>query len=581
MELEDKIFKSVFIYLNNIAKLLVIIVPLILIFYVGINLYFSNNIKMHYHLPFIEERFDSVKNNMYFLGRPTPYWSKQFIDSDNNKYTEIVNSPFNFVIQPDTPPINKELNISGIFKGKTNWEISLICQECPKTERYDWKPFYYGELTDYTPVVKFDNTTIYSTLDKNWIKSRSIEEWIEKNINIGDNIKILNEAYPKNNFINKEIDFIAGRQTIINNILRGQHNFFVYLRDSIDLEIKKEDLNWIDGPDSATVKLSTLDDEVIFEEELGDDGVIKTDINKRGKVIQKSIKHNIATEGIYKLSFYSTPGQKGSDWAITQIKINTNKIVLAAGLNVILDDATLYTEITKPTEIGFYAWHKTATQTIKIEGENNQEAVNITNSKLEEWQWKTLGPDHYSIKIVGDQYVSSKEVLSFSPENYFRPYLYNSDQEKESLFIFVKDYAFIKKQDNWIEVSKNFESLDFEKIEDYKEIKISIRSQDIKENFGTENYLFENGFRPIIENNDYKIWTNKKEDFYLHASIDFFEWITDNSPKSNIYVDPNLTINIPPTIGATEKEILKADFVIKENVYYLPTFIKEFNATLW
>ncbi|MDO8509503.1 MAG: hypothetical protein Q7S27_07545, partial [Nanoarchaeota archaeon] len=119
------------------------------------------------------------------------------------------------------------------------------------------------------------------------------------------------------------IENYAPTETFINNSFRNNLKFLFYTENSINLNFKKEDLNWYEGEDNYTVYIKDMDENIIYSEFLEDD-FDATASNIKG--FQQ--EHNLyfpGLKGVYYLIFENNG--KSSDSTIKNIRINTNKIV--------------------------------------------------------------------------------------------------------------------------------------------------------------------------------------------------------------------------------------------------------------
>jgi len=538
---------------NALLKAVVLILPLILVFYLGINIYNAYNYKTVCSIDFNKENFKNTELPLYIDEEPD---SPKFMSSgsiiNDVYYTEITGSPISFVWQPEEFPLNKTISVSAFLKGEGDWEISLVCPNCSKEEKYDWQPFYYGKLNDYVLAANFGNLYIYSLYNNlEWQKAGTIEQWLEKNIPQGASIEILNNVYPKSKLVNPNIDFIEGGWTKIDKTLRGPHQFYVYLKDKLDLEVIKKDLNGYDGADDVNMILYDLEDNIITQIKIEDDGIDISDQNIFAPVVKKRVEHNIEKEGVYKLTFEEAGAGK-SDWTIKYLKINTNKIIFTGNTNLILDPGTLYTELSENKELKIYAWHGNAVQTIKFKGENTTQELEITENELEKWQFVELNPGGYKINFAGDQHIGGAN-FAINKESYFEPFVYDLSKSKNSSIV-LADYLF-EKGDEWIKTSKNYTKENFEKIDNLKEIKFLIRNKKLEKKFREEQKLYDNGFHFLAKFNKYKLLGKKGLNVYVSEADNIIDWLKDLIPEgSALGVNKTLEISQSDFINNEEPE---------------------------
>ncbi|MBU0467124.1 MAG: hypothetical protein KKD94_04005, partial [Nanoarchaeota archaeon] len=68
------------------------------------------------------------------------------------------------------------------------------------------------------------------------------------------------------------VEDYSKEETVIDLSLRGGHVFYVYAEDYLDIEFKKQDLNWYEGSDELRIVLYDLQGRVMEFTEIQDDG---------------------------------------------------------------------------------------------------------------------------------------------------------------------------------------------------------------------------------------------------------------------------------------------------------------------
>ncbi|MCK5509945.1 hypothetical protein KAI65_00170 [Candidatus Parcubacteria bacterium] len=544
--------KSKYHNLNIFSKLIVLSLPLILIAYLCINFYQAVDYEAGYTIDFNKENFRNTKLPLYIDEDPA---SHKFMSTgiiNNVHYAEMSGSPISFVWQPEEFPLNKTITVSALIKDEGDWEISLFCPNCPKNEQYDWQPFYYGKLNDYVLAAKSDDLYIYSLNNFDWEQATTTKEWLEKNVPQGTSVEILDDAYTKSKLVNQNIDFIEGSWTEINKTLRGKHEFYVYLKDKLDLEMVKKDFNSYDGADDVNIVLYDLNDNVIMKATIEDDGIdVKNDISEFDPPIKKRIEYDIKKQGVYKLAFEPID-KAGADWTIKYIKINTNKIIFTGNANLILDPGVLYTELVENKELKIYVWHGNAVQTIKFINEDTAVEMEITKSELGKWQFIELNPGAYEISFAGDQYIGNAN-FAINKKTYFEPFIYDLSKKKEQSIV-LANYSFTKNK-NWTDVAKNFTKNDIKKLEDLKKVKFLIRNKELNKKFKKEKNLYDNGFYPLAKFNEYKLWGQKDLESYSANVDNLIDWLKNLLPNgSGIVADESLAIERADFINNEEPE---------------------------
>lgn len=259
-----------------------------------------------------------------------------------------------------------------------------------------------------------------------------------------------------------KIDNYQPESITIDTALRGTQTFYVYIKDYLNLEVWKRDLNMYTeddkGEDTLNISLYDLDNKLIDYEIIKDDGEEnkKTDKNstndQKGKLEVSGLK-----EGVYKLEL-----KNNGDMLITKIILNQNKIVLkgsvflaqsGAYFNNFEEDSKVYFKTQKYLTLTAQTSHDYALQTIKI---NDRELeIKKQNKKYE----LGLEPSEnfYRVKSEkNDITISGPEFFSFTEESWFNPFegknvKYKNDLkylEQNADYVLV-DYISPKEEDGW------------------------------------------------------------------------------------------------------------------------------------
>ncbi|MEA1962958.1 MAG: hypothetical protein U9M94_01830, partial [Patescibacteria group bacterium] len=263
--------------LNAIAKIIALLLPFSILIYLGVKFYDARNYEADYRIDFNEENFKNTELPLYINELQNSPKFSYFEKTDTGAIAQVEGSPISFIFQPEEFPLNKNITVSMILQGDGEWEISLVCPNCEKENKYDWQPFYDGKMADYFLAASFDGVNIYTKEKRDdYMSAASIEEWIRLNAMPDDSIEIKNEVFPKSKLVNPNIDFHPGEWTTMDKTIRGPHEFFVYLGDEgLEMEVIKKDLNWYDGADDVRIALYDLDDNLIGEDFLEDDGIVE------------------------------------------------------------------------------------------------------------------------------------------------------------------------------------------------------------------------------------------------------------------------------------------------------------------
>ena len=209
-------------------------------------------------------------------------------------------------------------------------------------------------------------------------------------------------------------------ETLINVSLRGGHTFYIYASGDLEVNVKKQDINWYDGSDE--LQISLYKDEVLVKNiTIPDDGI--TTVNKSQVKIQtEKITINNLEEGVYKLEFSNFDG------LIKEVKLNTNKIVAEI---IFLADNELYNVETKPSRLYFESsragqirlmtYHSVGIQNISY----MENGVNKTFNFYQEDKplYMNISAGKYEMSFPkNDIIVSAPAYFSFEKNQYFEPF---------------------------------------------------------------------------------------------------------------------------------------------------------------
>ncbi|MCD4759904.1 hypothetical protein K8R33_03375 [archaeon] len=328
----------------------------------------------------VEQTFNTVYN----IGDEKDYLSplnriSEKYDNQRNLTNNLVYFNVNIPTNSKTVTIKTKIKPSNI----ENEKISIGAKD-----REDW---HYKYNLIYNPKINLTNKKVN-------------QEITETNIIIATEQELtLTPNYPDN---------YEEKQTTINTTLRGQHTFYFYTEQPIDIQIKKQDINWYEGEDPLTITIKDINNSEIINTTIEDDNIIN--ISKEPAIIQQTILTANLQKGIYKLEFSSFDG------LIREIKINTNKIV---SKRLFLADNKLYNQETKQSKI------YTESKSINLLTYHNQGIQNITygETKIE------LEDKHKSQTLIlnqpttltfpeNDIIVESTGYLALNEENYFNPF---------------------------------------------------------------------------------------------------------------------------------------------------------------
>jgi len=247
----------------------------------------------------------------------------------------------------------------------------------------------------------------------------------------------------------KDIGHKKNEVTEIDETFRGNIRFVIYLKDTLNLTLGKQDLNYYSGSDEYLIELYDVGNRLVFKDKLSDDGITINSKEKTDPRFETFSVHNLE-EGLYSLRLTNLKGDnEHPDSTITYIKINTNKIVSTRQIHI-LTPCTLSFELSENTVLKFYVWHREALQTIVIEGTTNR-IINLDESSFKKQIPVELPPGKYSLSVKGDLYVSGTN-FAFTKNSWFQPYKYTP-------YVTVSSHRYLGEGD-WLLARKIFHSSD-------------------------------------------------------------------------------------------------------------------------
>lgn len=458
---------------------------------------------------------------------------------DGLHFTEIKSSPLSFVWEPSRYPLSKLVKFSVLMSGSDNWDISLECTKCASGSQDSWFPFYRRALDSYSYVRSFGKTSVYAKEQAvSWHDSDDIIGWLKSNVEKKQAVAILDKSYPLSNLANNEIDFREGSTTVIDKVMRGPNQFYVYLKDSLQLEVSIESWGAAEN-EPVDINLYDLDDTLILSDRLvidGNDGVNAYD---------KMISGSLPKAGVYRLAF------KGSTrWVIKNMKINTNKIV-TTGKSLVLDPANLYTTVDSQRSINAFIWHDTALQTIRFVSGSEEKDMTIGEAELNREQSMVLSPGEYNILTSGDQYLDGS-YFAFSKDNFFNPFIVSLVEPSDASYILSNIISYkVGSSSKYVEFP--IATSQIEQAMSGRRVFIRLRNSDMENETFREDKLLESGYSNLGSYKSSQIWgiNNRVIDTTGNSLRD---WIGNNLPSgASLYLDPathlleeDLTLIQPP-----------------------------------
>ncbi len=352
-----------------------------------------------------------------------------------------------------------------------------------KTNKTYWRRYYSPgfrpELQGYVPLANYGSETIFAKRDLiefkcrqlnlthncaqkwYWYKDRyfnndnitSTDEWLMENAKY-ESVYFYNRLVDQKDYINHDIGYEEGAWTEINTQLRGTHEFYIYLNNSLNLTIWKQEFNWYNGTDRISVELWNMDGtKRIHQDTIPDDGIaLKSSENTE---LTKNIYSQVEP-GIYLLKLRGIKDQKSyHDYHITKIKINTNKIITKGNL-LPVSETKLYTDAKQNSQISFYYWHVRREQDITVDGEDPQTII-LSKENRSVHVHKTLTGKNTLHFPRGDVSITSSLHFAFNESNYFELYQYDLERCKTPSYLIYDGThrSWIYKKDNIALMSEN------------------------------------------------------------------------------------------------------------------------------
>lgn len=398
----------------KLLKLLIILIPLVIIAYlVTANFFLSHEFNYFYDIG-TKESFLSPSDRVSLPSSD--------LESDLElNYRNLTSSLVYF----NVPIEEGSENISISIKFKDNFPINSKLMLGAKDSE-DW---HYSYLTIYNPAIEqLSKRYTYKIQDQLMlikINPNRPDYSINEIIKFPDNLKIAtDQSLPNKEFIIKNY---RPQELTIDTAIRGTHTFYVYIKDNFELNIEKRDLNWYKGEDKLLINLYSLNNTLIANQTIDDDGETDAEPNKTSTKIQSgTLSINNIKEGVYRLEL-----KNNEDIIITKISINQNKLIVKdkvflASTNIYFNDlnktSQLYFKSEKPITLKFITNHDGAVnQTIKIDDEK----IRILKAKedyFQEIKTSNIINLHKISVDKNDLIISGQEFYSFTENSWFEPF---------------------------------------------------------------------------------------------------------------------------------------------------------------
>ena len=464
---------------------------------------------------FHEETAIDFSNENFRNESKSLYWDEDIsdikfgspIEENGKKYYELNGSPLSIVFKPQYFNWNKNLVFSSVIGDSENWNIRITCNDCEDKDAQlrNWQPFYLAKLNNYEEVKKIGNVKIFSKEEKQYNNEpKNISEWVKTNLTSGDSIETYGNVIDLNLITNSNVSGANEGPTEIDTNMRGNQQYYIYLKDKLDLEVIKKDLNYYYGADSVQVALLDVNQNEIYSTILEDDGITAVDTLTFAPQISKKIIQKVDKEGVYILSFKALE-DAGNDWIIDYLKINTNKIVLSANNTILNDSTKIYTNVYKDKTIQANIWLNDGVQKINFNGQgtNNIFSQEISENDFYKQKDITIRPDSYEIELHGPIYLNGF-IFAFSQENYFEPFLFDLNNINPS--IIVANYDYEKIDNKTTKVYKTFAYKEIAPLLNTGKIKIQISNKVLENIYSQKKRYLNQGYFPLLKYDNYELW---------------------------------------------------------------------------
>ena len=566
-------FKRIQSILGNAAKLGILLVP-VLFFVIGLSsLTRALKYKETVTVPVDKNFFTSDAGDGYFQNFN---FLPSFIMDAEQKKGKNLETPLRLVWRPQESFGTKRVAVGAQIQGDSNWNISMVYPNYHYSQSLDNKVFFDKRILPYSLIADFNGVFLYGR-DKETVTSKNTKDFIEKELAKGTTLRIVDDCYQKESLISQNIEVNTKISTEISPFLRGTQDYFVYLKESLLTTLTKQDLNWSKGADPVSVNLYDLYGNGLGGGIIEDDGVDEENPDAPEKANALTVEIKVSKPGIYRLNI-ANPDKGGSnDWVITNLRINTNKIVTTGEIQL-RKGTKIYTKISDDKKVGFRIWRTDSLQTVVAKAEKDQQELPLTAKDFNEYRFLNLTKNNsYGIEVAGNIYIKGSN-FAFSPENYFEPFIFDLTNEEDPAYI-LAPLLITKTADNHYEVKKYFEEKDFWKLKNYpiargnafskseylKEITFFLNNPEKYEERRVGRELTLQGYKTLGTFKDITLWSSQAEKIYAGINPSTLsEWLQLTLPNGAI-------VKLDPKSKYENQELLNnqqpADFKTDETTF--------------
>jgi hypothetical protein len=425
----------------KVLKVLAVLIPVIIILYIiAANFLVNQGFEYSYDIGGTE---DSAKSYL------TPAERVSLVADDGVTYRNLTGGLvyFEIPVARGVETVDVEVKFKDNFPKKDGrFELGAKDQE-------DWH-YLYKKL--YNPAIDLTNYSYKGKVYRLNTNLPLVDETGLRNLN---DITIASDEFTP---VPNEVDDYSKTETVIGETLRGKHVFYVYASQDLKIEVEKQDINWYEGSDELFITLWDSDGVLVDMTQIGDDGI--TDANKTlGQKQSATLQVTGLNEGAYRLELSDFDG------LITQIKINSNKIVtdkvFLAGnaiYGVETKESKLFFDYNKNVNFKLMTAHAAGFQKILINKDGNVEPYNYDVEDVP--VYKEFEAGDYEVTFPkNDITVESPEYFAFTRDGYFRPWKQKVIPTNslrwlmESADYLISDYTPPMKDGDWLIASASFD----------------------------------------------------------------------------------------------------------------------------
>ncbi|MBU0712509.1 hypothetical protein KJ762_07595 [bacterium] len=445
----------------------------------------------------------------------------------------------------------QNLEVTASLKSDSDLSLGINCTLCDP-ERMENpalfnSEFYYRYFSKLTKVASFDDVNVY--VDKELLKTiefddaRSLPKWINNNLVSTDlTVNTVDYELARADLLSSQIIDSVLQKTNLD--VRGNVNFIGYFNSRIELSVTKQDLNWYSNEDRVAVRVySFKDHELIAEAIIEDDGL---PLNESGSPHVEKIIADDIEEGAYIIEVSElTSEDEGlkKDFSITEIEVNTNKLVLSGDLTF-SGGEQLYYESPTALQIDVLAWTEPQLQSLWIDGDLRVAELNMADLNL----WKDIKLPQGTHQLYTEAYlrINSHDIpFALSPDAYFNPYKITLNATTDPDIV-VTPLEIKTNEGGWTTVTKAISidqimetfKLPEEAMDEIRDVQLVFYTPSDASSFTLTNQLRDQGYYHVISYEDNHFFSrskslkNEPSDFMVYSSLE--EWMKAHIPEHTV-----------------------------------------------